>query len=151
MIALVNITNFCRYTFHKLKDHIDAHPQYKPPVHVTPETNVNVLRLVISNFGSPLWCNSDETNMREIARFLYSLRALARQSMLVCMITVPTHLFSSSQVAIFRQFVDCSVELNAFIGEKNPAFKQYHGEYRYIWYVLCNFTKMTNTRLKKRQ
>ena len=53
---------------------------------------------------------------------------MARQSILVCMITVPTHLFTPTQVAVFRQFVDCSVGLNAFVGEKNPAFKQYHGK-----------------------
>ena len=114
-----------------LKAYIDENSQYKPPRTLTQDTTVNVLRLAIPNFASPLWCDYDSNSIQEISRFLHSLRALARRSLLVCMITVPTHLFTSDQVAIFRHFVDCSVQLKAFVGEKNPAFKQYHGKHNF--------------------
>ena len=118
----------CRFTLKKLKDHIDEKPEYQPPATMTPETFLNVLRLAIPNLASPLWCNCEAENLQDLTQFLLSLRALARQSLMVCMITVPTHLFTTSQASTLRQFVDCSVKLNAFIGEKNPAFRQYHGE-----------------------
>ena len=103
--------------------------QYVPPSNLEDRGSVNVLRMAIPNLAGPLWCENNQDNVIKIAQFLHCLRALARQSMLVCMVTIPTHLYTLSQVAAFRQLVDCSVKLNAFINEKNLAFKQYHGKY----------------------
>lgn len=84
--------------------------------------------MAIPNLAGPLWCENNKEATKNIAKFLHGLRALARKTMLVGMVTIPTHLYNESQIAVFRHLVDGSVKLNAFMNEKNPAFKQYHGK-----------------------
>lgn len=51
----------------------------------------NLLRICIESFGSPLWY--DEHFTKDFCLFLTILKAAMRQSLSVCCITAPTHLF----------------------------------------------------------
>ncbi|XP_038064148.1 elongator complex protein 4-like [Patiria miniata] len=100
-------------------------------------SNRNILRLAVHSLGSPLWGEELSTTQHdrhqgaELCQFLHALRALIRNSLAVCVITMPTHLFTD--VAVTRRLerlCDTAIELESFAGsekEKNPVYKEYHG------------------------
>lgn len=51
----------------------------------------NLLRIVLKSLGSPLWW--EENFSHDLCLFLITLRALVRNSLGVCCLTIPTHLF----------------------------------------------------------
>ncbi|CAK8695840.1 unnamed protein product [Clavelina lepadiformis] len=115
-----------RYTLKHLKQCIN-NSRYEMKQKNSGDQQLNVLRVVLPHFASPLWCGDKPDNIHNIVRFLHCLRAVARNSMIACLVTIPTHLYHENEVAMIRQLVDTSIELEAFVGEKNPVFKQYHG------------------------
>nr|CAB3242323.1 putative elongator complex protein 4 [Phallusia mammillata] len=123
------IKDIFRYTLQQIKIKIDTNNYAAPSdTDVGNEKNLNILRVAITNFGSPMWGENNSETAQKINKFLFCLRALARQSLMVCCITIPTDLYTSTQVETFRQLCDCSVELQSFEGKKkNPLYKQYHG------------------------
>lgn len=51
----------------------------------------NVMRIMLRALASPLWWSNNYCN--DLCLFLIALRALVRNSLSVCMVTIPTHLF----------------------------------------------------------
>ncbi|XP_022105745.1 elongator complex protein 4-like [Acanthaster planci] len=95
-------------------------------------SNRNILRIAIHSLASPLWGEEQVVSQGvELCQFLHALRALLRNSLAVCVITMPTHLFAD--VAVIRRverLCDTAVRLESFAGsdkEKNPVYKEYHG------------------------
>jgi len=107
-------------------------PIYAMPEQMDPNKKVNIMRIVIPSFGSPFWCsNGSKKSAQSICRFLVCLRGIIRNSMAVCAISVPTQLYTESNLKMFRHMTDCSVHLKSFAGEKkNKLFKQYHGLFK---------------------
>ena len=66
----------------------------------------NILRIAVHSLGSPLWGEEQAVNQHdrqqgaELCQFLHALRALMRNSLAVCAITMPTHLFAVSGSSI---------------------------------------------------
>lgn len=113
--------------------------------------NKNLLRVSLQSFASPLWWHENFSD--DLCLFLLLLKALIRNSLAVCCITIPTHLFKyfvssehefkfcsvkqiflalqdSALIHRVRNMVDYSIELESFAGsdkEAFPAFKEYHG------------------------
>lgn len=58
---------------------------------VDTSTEKNILRVVFKAIGSPLWWSDNFAD--DFCRFLITLRALVRNSMTTCCLTVPSHLF----------------------------------------------------------
>uniref|UniRef100_H2YRH0 Elongator complex protein 4 n=1 Tax=Ciona savignyi TaxID=51511 RepID=H2YRH0_CIOSA len=111
----------------KLKKMV-SNSKFTAPKILDPTTRLNVLRVTIPNLGSPVWCDNSNTSVSAITRFLHALRSLARNCLMTCLITVPTHLYTPQQVTHIRHMVDCSIHLESFTGEKtNPVFIQFHG------------------------
>lgn len=85
----------------------------------------NLLRVLIPNFGSPLWgklCSSD------IVQFLLCLRTLIRNSLAVCVLSSPTHIQDEAVVQLMRHHVDTVIGLTDFgMDKRNPLYKEYHG------------------------
>ena len=94
-------------------------------------TTKNVLRICLNSLGSPLWYQKDY--LQDLLRFLVILRAITRNSLSVCMITMPIHLFHYLDDQIMpkiNNLIDFGVSLESFAGsekETNPVFKEYHG------------------------
>lgn len=85
-----------------------------------------VLRVVIPNFGSPLWGTMDRST---VVQFLFCLRKLLRNSLTVCILSVPTQTYPEDIVQLMRHHVDTVVELKDFGSDKtNPLYKEYHGK-----------------------
>ncbi|XP_071809382.1 elongator complex protein 4-like [Asterias amurensis] len=97
----------------------------------------NILRIAIDSLGSPLWGEEQAVNQHdrhqgaELCQFLHALRALLRNSLAVCVVTMPTHLFPDAAVVRrIQRMCDTAIGLESFAGaekEKNPVFKEYHG------------------------
>uniref|UniRef100_A0A182Q6N1 Elongator complex protein 4 n=1 Tax=Anopheles farauti TaxID=69004 RepID=A0A182Q6N1_9DIPT len=131
-----------------------ANPQYasllscirrkasEPQFNLTPdECSKNVLRICLNSIGSPVWY--DRNFVEDLLRFLAVLKAIVRNTLSVCLITMPMHLFQHLDDSFLCRKVtnmfDFSFGLEAFAGQleeqANPAFKEYHG--------LLNITKIT--------
>lgn len=54
-------------------------------------TSKNLLRISLRALGSPLWW--DDNFSKDFCRFLITLKALIRNSLSVCCLSIPTHLF----------------------------------------------------------
>uniref|UniRef100_A0A182PUI9 Elongator complex protein 4 n=1 Tax=Anopheles epiroticus TaxID=199890 RepID=A0A182PUI9_9DIPT len=101
----------------------------------------NVLRICLNSIGSPVWYEKNFS--KDFLRFMVLLKAIVRNTLSVCLITVPLHLFSQlDDVTLcnkIRNLFDFSFDLETFAGQMedqaNPAFKEYHG--------LLNITKIT--------
>ena len=90
---------------------------------------MNLIRVAIPSLGFINYCENNLEGIRRVAKFMHRLKALARTCMMVCMITVPTHLYNDNQVKILHHVADCAIKLKSFAGEKqNPLFSQYHGK-----------------------
>nr|XP_002121089.1 putative elongator complex protein 4 [Ciona intestinalis]XP_018667235.1 putative elongator complex protein 4 [Ciona intestinalis]XP_026690080.1 putative elongator complex protein 4 [Ciona intestinalis]XP_026690081.1 putative elongator complex protein 4 [Ciona intestinalis] len=125
--TVVPVSTMLRSTLNKLNT-IASDIQHTAPKSIVAKTKLNIIRAAIPGLGSPLWCENTEDNVSSIARFLHALRALARNSLMTCVVTVPTHLYTPHQVNVIRHMVDCSIELESFSKEKtNPVFSQFHG------------------------
>lgn len=91
----------------------------------------NILRISISSVGSPSWF--EDGIIEDLLKFLVILKSLVKNTLSVCLLTMPTHLFEfleENSVAKIRNLVDFSIELNSFAGTPNatnPVFKEYHG------------------------
>jgi len=117
-----------REIFKEIVDHSRSSTCYTVPKKITQDTQVNLMRVAIPSLGSIRYCHNDLKGVRRIAKFLHLLKAVARTCMMVCMVTVPTHLFDDKQVKILHHMSDCAIKLKSFAGEKqNPLFSQYHG------------------------
>ncbi|XP_061513084.1 elongator complex protein 4 [Anopheles gambiae] len=105
------------------------------------ESSKNVLRICLNSMGSPLWYGKQFSE--DFLRFMVLLKAIVRNTLSVCLITVPLHLFNHLDDVYLskkvRNMFDFSFDLEAFAGQMeeqaNPAFKEYHG--------LLNITKIT--------
>lgn len=71
--------------------------------------NKNLLRVAIQSLGSPLWWNENFSN--DLCLFLMILKSLVRQSLSVCCITVPAHLFKHF-VSSAQYFAGFHIEIN---------------------------------------
>lgn len=92
---------------------------------------LNILRIALPSFGSPSWgtVGTGQNSVQDILRFLICLRTIARNSLVVCWITVPIHLFPKVTVQRIRHLTDSTIGLEAFGNTKtNPLFKEYHGK-----------------------
>ncbi|XP_049290617.1 elongator complex protein 4 [Anopheles funestus] len=104
------------------------------------ETSKNVLRICLNSIGSPSWYDRNFSD--DFLRFIVLLKAIVRNTLSVCLITVPFHLFNHlDDIQLCRKvrnLFDFSFELEAFAGQQeeqtNPVFKEYHG--------LLNITKI---------
>lgn len=91
----------------------------------------NILRISISSIGSPFWF--EDGIIGDLLKFLTILKSLVKNTLSVCLLTMPTHLFESleeNSIPRIRNLVDFSIELNSFAGTPNatnPVFKEYHG------------------------
>uniref|UniRef100_A0A182W3P8 Elongator complex protein 4 n=1 Tax=Anopheles minimus TaxID=112268 RepID=A0A182W3P8_9DIPT len=104
------------------------------------ESAKNVLRICINSIGSPAWY--DKNFCEDFLRFIVLLKAIVRNTLSVCLLTVPLHLFTHLDDIYLcrkvRNLFDFSFDLEAFTGQMeeqaNPIFKEYHG--------LLNITKI---------
>ncbi|XP_035894333.1 putative elongator complex protein 4 [Anopheles stephensi] len=104
------------------------------------EGTKNVLRICLNSIGSPAWY--DKNFSGDFLRFIALLKAIVRNTLSVCLITVPLHLFHHlDDFHLYKRVInlfDFSFELEAFAGQMeeqaNPVFKEYHG--------LLNITKI---------
>ncbi|KYQ90907.1 RNA polymerase II elongator complex subunit [Tieghemostelium lacteum] len=88
--------------------------------------NTKILRIGLQSFSSPLWSNDEEG----VIEFLHSLKGLLRSSLSVCVITVPTYIYSQSFVKKISHLCDTVVSLNSFQGlggETPEQFQDYIG------------------------
>lgn len=69
----------------------NAHSSQTPDNSNDSKISKNILRVAIQSLGSPLWWNENFAN--DLCLFLLVLKALIRNSIAICCITVPTHLF----------------------------------------------------------
>lgn len=99
----------------------------------TDEGSKNLLRICLNSIGSPVWY--DETFSQDLLRFLGILKAIVRNTLSVCLISMPYHLFhhldDSTLCKKVTNLFDYSFGLEAFSGKNeeqaNPVFKEYHG------------------------
>ncbi|XP_050067743.1 elongator complex protein 4 [Anopheles maculipalpis] len=104
------------------------------------ECTKSVLRICLNSIGSPSWY--DRNFSTDFLRFITLLKTVVRNTLSVCLITVPLHLFHYlDDLHLHKKVInlfDFSFELEAFAGQMeelaNPAFKEYHG--------LLNITKI---------
>ncbi|XP_052902153.1 elongator complex protein 4 isoform X1 [Anopheles moucheti] len=104
------------------------------------ESAKNVLRICLNSIGSPSWYEKNFAD--DFLRFIVLLKAIVRNTLSVCLITVPFHLLRHlddiNLCKKVRNLFDFSFELEAFAGQMeehaNPVFKEYHG--------LLNITKI---------
>eukprot|EP01132_Coremiostelium_polycephalum_P007727 gene7727-9503_t len=88
--------------------------------------STRVLRLSIQSLSSPLWSGDEEG----VIEFLHALRGLLRSSVSVCVLTVPTYIYSSSFVKKLSHLCDTVVSINSFTGlggEVPDQFADYLG------------------------
>ncbi|EGG14512.1 RNA polymerase II elongator complex subunit [Cavenderia fasciculata] len=87
--------------------------------------STKILRLALQSFASPLWSNDEEG----VIEFLHSLKGLLRSSVSVCVITVPTYIYSESFVKKISHMCDTVVSINSFsgMGSTPEAFQEYLG------------------------
>lgn len=78
----------------------------------------NIIRIGISSLGSPLWGSTGKESKIAILQFLRALRGLLRQSLAVCVLTFPAHLYKDDSIFLtqVRHFSDSVVQFSAFIG-----------------------------------
>jgi len=91
----------------------------------------NILRVGIQSLGSPAWFDSSSPDAeKSLLQFLHGLRGLLRSSLGMCVITLPTHLHSSSFVRRVEQLCDTVVSFVSFEGKVVPdIFSEYHGQF----------------------
>lgn len=90
-----------------------------------------LLRVLIPNFGSPLW---GKLSSSDIVQFLLCLRTVIRNSAAVCVISSPTHVQSNNVVELLRHHIDAVIGLKDFGNDKsNILYKEYHGESHLAW------------------
>lgn len=93
----------------------------------------NILRIAIRSLGSRLWmCDEEKDTRNDLLKFLFSLRALLRNSYAVATITFPAHFYQNEDALVERleHLSDTVIGLESFAGsdkEANPVFKDYHG------------------------
>lgn len=86
----------------------------------------NLLRVIIPNFGSPLW---GKLSGSDIVQFLLCLRTIIRNSLAVCVLSSPAHVLNEDVVQLMRHHVDTVLGLQDFGTDKsNALYKEYHGE-----------------------
>lgn len=88
----------------------------------------NVLRIGLHSLGSPYWPN---VNVSVLIKFIYQLRAIARETFVVFMITLPYHLVQETcSIEGLHRACDTVLNLESFQGSLetiNPLYKDYHG------------------------
>lgn len=70
---------------------------------ITAQEQKNLLRISISSLGSPLWYDKNYT--KELCLFLTMLKAIVRNSLAVCCITMPMHLVKHHVSIVFFFFI----------------------------------------------
>ncbi|XP_053670089.1 elongator complex protein 4 [Anopheles nili] len=99
----------------------------------TADGEKNLLRICLCSIGSPVWYDSDF--VEDFLRFLGILKAIVRNTLSICFITVPFHLLHHLEdIYLDKKIInlfDFSFSLEAFAGQvedvANPAFKEFHG------------------------
>lgn len=111
------------------------------------KAKTNVMRLALHSVGSPLWGwefghQEKDNQWHSLTTFLLMLRALVRTSFSVCLVTIPSHLFSDPALTLrLHALADFVVRLESFQGsdhETNPVFKDYHGLFHIIKLAAIN-------------
>ncbi|XP_031559664.1 elongator complex protein 4-like isoform X1 [Actinia tenebrosa] len=100
----------------------------------------SILRIAIHSLGSQLWgeeCGATCVDFSPaLPWFLYSLRATLRSSLVVCMVTIPTHVFQDSGFTHrIERLCDTVLALESFAGsdkETNPLYRDYHGLFNIV-------------------
>ncbi|XP_041075188.1 elongator complex protein 4-like [Polyodon spathula] len=98
----------------------------------------SILRIGVHSLGSAIWGDDDDICCKEnpehahsLRTFLYSLHALFRTSLSVCMVTVPSHFVQNNAIMEhIAKLCDTVVSLESVSGserERNPVYKGYHG------------------------
>lgn len=117
-------SNLFKYALQKLHKYVNE-MNFDIKAAVAAKQPMKILRVLIPNFGSPIWRCEDPSNF---VQFLLCLRNIVRSSLVVCFITVPTHIHTLATVELIRHHVDAVTELEAFgSGKTNPLYKEYHG------------------------
>ncbi|XP_038113671.1 elongator complex protein 4 [Culex quinquefasciatus] len=125
-------TNPCYQTLLSAIHTKSRKPQFDPAN--TDVKEKNLLRICLNSIGSPLWY--DQNFPQDLIRFLTILKAIVRNTLSCCLVTLPTHLFQHLAATPSRLYerlldqTDFCVRLESFAGsdrETNPAFKEYHG------------------------
>lgn len=65
----------------------------------TPLSERNILRILVSSLGSPLWSEEQYNNPVLLSQFLHSLRASVRGAYTAAIVTVPNHLLQVEKFA----------------------------------------------------
>lgn len=96
----------------------------------------NILRIVINSLGGLVWNDQSSLNdsAESLCRFLFHLRALLRQSLAVCLITVPNEVVRNQ--TLMQQYSHLSDYVFIFDDSKSSLSRlvktQYNGLFRLI-------------------
>ncbi|KAK4306235.1 hypothetical protein Pmani_021934 [Petrolisthes manimaculis] len=111
------------------------------------KAKTNVLRLGLHSIGSPLWGwefgrQEREQEWHNLTAFMTVLRAMIRNSFSVCLVTIPSHIFTDpALLSRLHTQADFVVRLESFQGsekETNPIFKDYHGLFHVVKLAAIN-------------
>jgi len=116
----------CKELYNALNRTINAHNRS-----MMTNGQSNVLRIGIQSFGSTLWgTDSNSTHNSPLLLFLHALKGLLRQTLAVCMITLPHHLFEPTFLKKIYHICDSVVTFEAFndsMKEVGEAFRDHVG------------------------
>lgn len=132
-------TNFHQQSFVELLQSLATKLKDAAFTTSTDETNnlstKNLLRVVLKSLGSPLWWNDNFSN--DLCLFLVALKALIRNTLSVCCITMPSHLFkyfvsilnrnSHAVILIFECLFDYLPHFAFFLGRQFDSSRTQFG------------------------
>ncbi|KAI8896504.1 Elongator complex protein 4 [Globomyces pollinis-pini] len=114
-----------------LKSQIE-NPQYSASLE-NPGLTRKVLRIAIHSIGSPHW---NSASPEDLYRFIYSLKALLRNTYAVAVITLPAYLYDDFYSGPHNPYIrrvehasDAVLEVESFAGSPNPIDSQYTSDY----------------------
>ena len=130
--------DFYRELFQKLEEFSEKeHFTLTPPTSSSgSESSKNILRVSIQNVGSLLWADDDcdAEKASKLTRFVFSLRSLARQHLMICFITISqdcraTLETKNASLSRIRSLCDVVIQLTPFNKNerKNGLYKDHHG------------------------
>lgn len=117
-----------RHLVTEINDHIFEN-RWTIPSSLDPKKELNILRIVVPGFCSPFWSTGcGNINVTSAMRSLCCLRSIVRNSLSVCLITLPEYMYSTTGLELLKHNVDMVINLESFsTGKANPLYKDYHG------------------------